>query len=42
MGPEFVDRAVFHANGHDPDASALVHEQIQNEVFDEEGRVVSQ
>lgn len=42
MGPEFVDRTVFHADCHDPNASALVHEQIQDEVLDEEVRVMSQ
>ena len=39
---EAVERAVLHVQSHDANTLAVLHDEIQREVLDEEVRVVSQ
>jgi len=40
--PEAVERAILHVERDDPDTLAVLHDQVEGKVFNEEIRVVSQ
>lgn len=42
MSPEAVERTVFHVERNDTNTLAILHDQVQGKVFNEEIRVVSQ
>jgi hypothetical protein len=42
VGPEAVQRSVLHVEGEDADALAVLHEQVERKVLDEEVGVVAE
>jgi hypothetical protein len=42
VSPETVERTVFHVERNDTNTLAILHDQVQGKIFDEEIRVVSE